>query len=195
MSDIHTFTDEQQKQITKICARYPKDQKQSAVMPVLWLLQEDNDGWLTQGMIEATAQYLDMEPLRVQEIVSFYTMFHDAPVGKHHVQVCRTLSCKLRGAGAVYQACRQQLNLADGELSSDGRFSLSRVECLGCCANAPVIQINKDIYEDLTPETASDILKKLQNDEPVAAGSALGRTASKPWNAKDVEKRQKNADK
>lgn len=195
MSEVYLFTHAQRSQINQICARYPKEHKQSAVMPVLWLLQEDNGGWLTQGMIEATALILAMEPLRVQEIISFYTMFHDSPVGKNHVKVCRTLSCKLRGAGAIYQACRQQLGLADGELSSDGRFSLSRVECLGCCANAPVVQINGDIYEDLTPESVCDILQKLQNAAPVHAGSAIGRIASKPWTAADREKRRKNAHK
>ena len=159
MSESYIFTPTQKKKIVEIFTRYPRGQKRSAVMPILWLLQEDNEGWLTQqAMIEAVVELLEIEPLRVQEVVSFYSMFHTSPVGKHHVQVCRTLSCKLNGAGAIYQACRQHLDLADGELSSDGKFSLSRVECLGCCANAPVVQINKNIYEDLSPEKMVEIL-------------------------------------
>ncbi|USO01255.1 MAG: NAD(P)H-dependent oxidoreductase subunit E [Alphaproteobacteria bacterium] len=180
----YAFSASQKLEVAKILKRYPAKYKQSAVMPILWLLQRDNKGWLTQGMIEAVAHVLGMQPLRVQELVSFYALYQDSPVGKHHIQVCRTLSCKLRGAGALYQACRTQLGLTDGELSEDGRFSLTRVECLGCCANAPVVQINEDIHEDLTAESFVKILKALQEDKTVIPGSACGRKSSKPWTDK-----------
>ena len=166
--------------IEDICKKYPSDRRQSALLPVLWLTQRANGGWLSQNALRAVSEVLDVPLMRVYEVASFYTMFKMKPVGKYCIQICRTTSCWLRGSDRLLALCRQLFKAEPEELVEDGLFSFEEVECLGACANAPVVQINDDYFEDLTPELLQKTIQQLrQGDEP-KAGSQIGRQASKP---------------
>ncbi len=141
-----------------IIKKYPEGRQRSAVLPLLDMAQRENGGWLSVETIEYVADMLEMPYMRVYEVASFYTMFNLKPVGKHHVQICGTTPCWLRGAEDIKQACEKSLNIKCGETTKDGLFTLSEVECLGACVNAPVVQINDDYYEDLTPKLMTEVL-------------------------------------
>ena len=136
----------------------------SAVLPLLDLAQRQCGGWLPHPAIEAVAVMLKMPVIRVHEIASFYTMFNLKPVGKHHVQICRTMPCWLRGSEDIKTACEAHLGIPTGQVTPNGKFSLGEVECLGACINAPVVQINDDYYENLTPESVKSLLTGLANN-------------------------------
>lgn len=136
----------------EILGRYPPAHRQSAVLPLLDLAQRRNGGWLPPAVVDAVGDYLDMPSMRVRELVTFYSMFHDRPVGRYLVQVCRTTPCWLRGSDEVLAGAREELGIAPGETTPDGRFTLIEVECLGACADAPVVQINDDYHERLDGE-------------------------------------------
>jgi NADH-quinone oxidoreductase E subunit len=174
------FTAENEALARAVVARYPEGRQASAVLPLLDLAQRQNDGWLSREALNYVANYLEMAPIRVYEVASFYTMFHLQPVGTHLVQVCRTTPCWLRGAAALTDACKAKLGIGLGETTADGKFSLVEVECLGACANAPMVQINDHYYEDLTPERLGDILDDLAAGKEVAPGSQTGRLTSAP---------------
>jgi NADH-quinone oxidoreductase subunit E len=174
------FTEDNAKRATAAIAHYPKGRQSSAVMALLDLAQRQNDGWLSPETIEYVANYLEMAPIRVHEVASFYTMYNTSPVGKHLVQVCRTTPCWLRGAADLTGACRDQLGIGLGETTGDGLFTLVEVECLGACANAPVVQIGDDFFEDLSPERLSALLDDLAAGKEVAAGPQTGRQGSMP---------------
>jgi len=142
-------------------AKYPADQKQSAVMSVLRIVQEEH-GYLTQELMNAVADYLDMAPIAVYEVASFYTMYEHKPVGKHLVNVCTNISCKLRDSDAVVAHLQNKLGIKLGETTDDGRFTLRSVECLGACVNAPMMQVDKDYHENLTPESIDSVLEQYQ---------------------------------
>lgn len=169
----------------EIIARYPPGRQASAVMPLLDLAQrqvgEDTEtqGWLPVPVIEFIANQLGMPYMRVYEVVSFYTMYNMVPVGRWHVQLCGTTPCMLRGSDDVMRACVDR-GLKRGSTTDDGLFTLSEVECLGACANAPMVQINDDNFEDLTYETMAGILKDLEAGREVTPGSQIGRRASCP---------------
>jgi NADH-quinone oxidoreductase subunit E len=140
-------------------AKYPEGRQQSAVIPLLWRAQEQAGGWVPQKAIEAVAEILDMAKIRVLEIATFYTMFQLSPVGrKAHIQLCGTTPCMLRGAEEIRKVCERRINHEAGQLSADGDFSWEEVECLGACVNAPMVQIFKDTYEDLTPASFETLL-------------------------------------
>ena len=170
---------------TEIIARYPAGRQQSAVMPLLDLAQRQvgaethTQGWLPVPVIEFVAAQLGMPFMRAYEVATFYTMYNLAPVGRYHVQVCGTTPCMLRGSDDVLSACANK-GLAKGRTTPDGLFTLTEVECLGACANAPMVQINDDNYEDLTYDSMTAILTALAADERVTPGSQIGRTASCP---------------
>ena len=172
------FTADHAKRAEAVVARYPEGRQASAVMALLDLAQRQNDGWLSPEAIEYVANYLEMAPIRVHEVASFYTMYNAKPVGKHLVQVCRTTPCWLRGAAGLTHTCRDKLGVGLGETSEDGLFTLVEVECLGACANAPVVQIGDDYYEDLSPERLGALLDDLKAGKEVAAGSQTGRQSS-----------------
>ncbi len=136
----------------EILGRYPAAHRQSAVLPLLDLAQRRNGGWLPPAVVDAVGDYLDMPSMRVRELVTFYSMFHDRPVGRYLVQVCRTTPCWLRGSDEVLAGACEELGIAPGETTPDGRFTLIEVECLGACADAPVVQINDDYHERLDGE-------------------------------------------
>lgn len=172
------FTPENEALARRIVARYPAGKQQSAVIPLLELGQRQNANHCSPAVIEYVAQFLDMPPIRVYEVASFYTMFNKQPVGKYLVQVCRTTPCWLRGSDAVTQAVKDFAHIGKGETSDDGLFTLVEVECLGACANAPMAQINDYYYEDLTAESMTRLLRDLKDGKPVKKGSQAGRIAS-----------------
>jgi len=140
-------------------ARYPK--KEAAMLPVLYLAQREF-GHLGPEAIEYVAKLMEQPPARVHGVVSFYTMYNMKPIGRHHIQVCRTLPCALRGAETVTDLLKQKLGIQPGQTSSDGRFTLSEVECLASCGTAPMMQINDDYYENLTEEKINEILESMK---------------------------------
>ena len=162
-------------------AKYPPGKQASAVIPLLWRAQEQHGGWLPEPAMTLIADMLGMANIRVYEIATFYTMFQLAPVGrKAHIQVCGTTPCMLRGAEALVEVCRRRIHHDPHHLSEDGDFSWEEVECLGACANAPMVQIWKDTYEDLTPELFEKVLDGFASGNPPKPGSQIGRQASCP---------------
>jgi NADH-quinone oxidoreductase subunit E len=162
-------------------AKYPPGKQASAVIPLLWRAQEQHGGWLPEPALRLVADMLGMAYIRVYEIATFYTMFQLAPVGrKAHVWVCGTTPCMLRGAEALVEVCRRRIHHDPHHVSADGDFSWEEVECLGCCANAPMVQVGKDTYEDLTPELFERVLDGFAKGEPPKPGSQTGRQASCP---------------
>jgi NADH-quinone oxidoreductase subunit E len=161
-------------------AKYPTSKQASAVIPLLWRAQEQ-EGWCTEPAMRYVGDMLDMAYIRVYEIATFYTMFQLAPVGKvAHVQVCGTTPCLLRGADKIIDVCKAHIHEDQHHLSADGAFSWEEVECLGSCANAPMVQIFKDTYEDLTPEIMEKLLAGFASGHPPKPGSQVGRQASCP---------------
>jgi NADH-quinone oxidoreductase subunit E len=160
--------------------KYPPGKQASAVIPVLWRAQEQ-EGWCTEPAMRYVGDMLGMAYIRVYEIATFYTMFQLSPVGKvAHVQVCGTTPCLLRGADKIIDVCKSHIHHDQHHLSADGAFSWEEVECLGSCANAPMVQIFKDTYEDLTPEIMEKLLAGFAAGSPPKPGSQIGRQASCP---------------
>ena len=174
------FTDDTMVRAKAIIARYPQGRQASAVIALLDLAQRQNGGWLSRETIEYVANLLDMAPIRVHEVATFYSMFNLRPVGQHFIQVCRTTPCWLRGAADLTRTCRNKLGVGLGQVTEDGLFSVVEVECLGACANAPMVQINDDYYEDLTPERMAEIIDDLRAGKDVPAGPQVDRTGSAP---------------
>jgi NADH-quinone oxidoreductase subunit E len=160
-------------------AKYPEGRQQSAVIPLLWQAQKQHGGWLPEPAIRYVGELLDMAFIRVLEVATFYTMFNLEPVGRHHVQLCGTTPCWLRGADDLKAVCREVIG-PEKTVSDDGSLSWIEVECLGACVNAPMVQINDDFYEDLTGATLEVILGKLRKGEDVPTGSQTGRQTSAP---------------
>ena len=173
------FTPENEARCAKEIAKYPPGRQASAVLSLLWLAQRQNGRWLPKPAIEKVAAMLGMPPIRVLEIATFYTMFNLAPVGRYFVQFCGTTPCVLRGADAIKAVLERRIGPA-GQVTADGLFSWIEVECLGACCNAPMVQINDDYYEDLTPENFDALLDKLAAGRPVKPGSQIGRRTSEP---------------
>jgi NADH-quinone oxidoreductase E subunit len=180
MSDAFTFTPENRAIAERIIAKYPPGRQASAILPVLDLAQRQIGGWLSRAAMDHVAELLDMAPIRVYEVATFYTMFNLKPVGRYLIQVCRTTPCWLRGAHQLTEACRRKLGIGLKETTADGKFTVVEVECLGACVNAPVVQINDDFYEDLDPPRLEKLLSALSRDEVSAPGSQIGRQGSAP---------------
>lgn len=162
-------------------SKYPAGKQASAVIPLLWRAQEQNDNWVSKPVIEYVADMLGMSYIRVLEVATFYTMFQLQPVGSvAHIQVCGTTPCMLRGAEDLKKVCQNRIHHDPHHLSDDGKFSWEEVECLGACVNAPMVQVFKDTYEDLTPETLGKVLDGFASGKPVAPGSQSGRQFSAP---------------
>lgn len=147
--------------IDRWIAKYPPEQKQSAVMGALRVAQEQNGGWLSEALIEEVAAYLDMATIAVYEVATFYSMYELKPVGKHKLSVCTNISCLLCGSDEVMAHLQQKLGIKPGETTTDNRFTLKEVECLGACVDAPVMQVGHQYYEKLTPEKLDQILAEL----------------------------------
>jgi len=173
------FTAENEAWIDQQIAKYPPGRQASAVIPLLWRAQEQEGSWVSQAAIETIAARLGMAKIRVLEIATFYTMFALAPVGKYFIQICGTPPCQLCGAEAIKDVLKKRVG-PERQVSADGNFSWLEVECLGACCNAPMMQINRDYYEDLTPEGTLKLLDDLAAGNPAKPGPQNGRFSSEP---------------
>ncbi len=159
-------------------AKYPEGRQASAIIPLFWQAQKQ-EGWLSEPAIRYVADMLLMDYIRGLEVATFYTMFKLSPVGEHYVQLCGTTPCWLRGADDLKEACRKHIG-PEGQVTPDGKLSWLEVECLGACANAPMVQINEDYYEDLDAASFGQLLEDLRVGKPVKTGSQIGRNGSEP---------------
>ena len=174
------FSNENLKKIEEILKRYPVKNKKSAVMPLLYLAQAQNDNWIPLAAMKYIAKYLNMPYISVYEVATFYTMYNLSPVGKHFIQVCTTTPCLIRGADKIVKLCKENISPNENEISKKGSCSWMEVECLGACVSAPMIQINNDYYEDLDEKSTKEILTSLINDKPLNPGSYRGRKNTAP---------------
>ena len=177
--DSFEFTSDNEAWARQEIAKYPPGRQASAVLALLWRAQQQNGYWLPRPAIEKVAQMLELPVMRVLEVATFYTMFNLSPVGRYHVQLCGTTPCMLCGAEAIKEVCRSVIG-NERRVRGDGAFSWAEVECLGACCNAPMVQINDDYYEDLTPENFAKLLDDLAAARPVKTGSQTGRVGSEP---------------
>ncbi|MGE5202571.1 MAG: NADH-quinone oxidoreductase subunit NuoE [Acidobacteriota bacterium] len=178
------FTPENLARAKAIIAKYPAGRQASAVLPLLDLAQRQHDNWLPRAAMDAVAEMLEMAPIRVYEVATFYTMFNLKPVGKHLLQICTTTPCWLRGSDEVVHACERKLGIGMGETTPDGQFSMMEVECLGGCVNAPIVQVNDDFYEDLDAASTETLLEALRRGERPPVGSVRKRQGSAPEGGK-----------
>ncbi|MEX2449957.1 MAG: NADH-quinone oxidoreductase subunit NuoE [Rhodospirillales bacterium] len=179
-SESFAFTPENIERAQAAIAKYPAGCQASAVMPLLDLAQRQNGGWIPRAAMDLIADMLEMPPIRVYEVATFYTMYNLEPIGKHHVQVCTNLPCWLRGSDQIMGTCRKVLGIGNGETSDDGLFTLTEVECLGACVNAPMMQIGDDYYEDLDADSTESVLSVLKGGGKPNPGSQTGRKSCEP---------------
>jgi NADH-quinone oxidoreductase subunit E len=184
--DSFAFDAESQAEIAKTIAKYPPGKQASAVLPLLWIAQrqmgrQTDSAWVPTKAMDEIARVLDIAPIRVYEVATFYLMFNTAPVGKFHLQLCTTTPCWLRGSDQVVAACREATGLKGWkENSPDGLFTMTEVECLGACVNAPILQVNDDFYEDMDAEKTKALIEALRRGEIPKPGSMAGRQTSAP---------------
>jgi NADH-quinone oxidoreductase E subunit len=174
------FTAENLNRAEAHIAKYPAGRQASAVLPLLWIAQEQCGGWLPRAAMDCVARMLEMAPIRVYEVATFYTMFNLRPVGRYLLQVCTTTPCWLRGSDAVVDACERKLGIGVGGTTPDRLFTLVEVECLGACVNAPILQVNDDFYEDLDGPATEALLDALRDGKAPSPGSVIGRQGSEP---------------
>jgi NADH-quinone oxidoreductase E subunit len=174
------FTPENLARAKAHIAKYPPGRQASAVLPLLWIAQEQHGGWLPRAAMDHIAGILDMAPIRVYEVGTFYTMFNLRPVGRYLLQACTTTPCWLRGSDEVVRACERKLGIDAGGTTADGLFTLIEVECLGACVNAPILQVNDDFYEDLDGPATERLLDALHDGKASPPGSVLERLGSEP---------------
>ena len=179
------FDAESEAKIPPIIAKYPPGRQASAVLPLLYLVQNQmkrttGSAWVPRVAMDTVAHRLGMAPIRVYEVATFYLMFNTAPVGKWHLQLCTTTPCWLRGSDEVVRACQNKLGVGIGGTTLDGMFTLVEVECLGACVNAPILQVNDDFYEDLDGPATEALLDALREENVPPPGSLAGRNGSEP---------------
>ena len=165
-----------------ILKKYPKNFKESSIMPLLSLAQEQNDGWVPKKAIEYISDYLNVPEIKVLEIATFYSMYNLSPVGRFHIEVCTTTPCMLRGSDKILEECKKKLGIKFGEMSPDNMFSLNKVECLGACVNAPVVKINENYYEDLDLQSFNQLIKNFEENKKNKIGPQSSRKGSEPLN-------------
>ena len=170
----------------EILKKYPKKNKKSAVMPLLYLVQKQNNNWIPLAAMKYIAKYLEIPYIKVYEVATFYTMYNLAPVGDYFIQICTTSPCLIRGADKLVKACKEKIAPKENEISKNGKCSWVEVECLGACVSAPMMQINNDYYEDLDEKTTSEILDSLLKDKPLKHGSYRGRKNTAPEKNKNL---------
>lgn len=178
------FTPENLERVDRILAQYPKDRRQSALLPLLHLAQQQHGGWLPQAILDYVADFLGIARMRVYEVATFYDMYNTEPTGRVQLRVCTTTPCWLCGSDEVVRACKEALGVEIGQSTPDGRFYLREFECLGACANAPVLWIDDDFYEDLDYEKTKAIVEAIKRGERPKPGPQNGRTASMPLGGK-----------
>merc|ERR1711879_424696 len=178
---LHKDTPENNSRADAIMSIYPAGHTRAAVIPLLDLAQRQNGGWLPISAMHHVAEVIGMPRMRVYEVATFYTMFMRNPVGKYHVQICTTTPCWLRGSDEILATIKENLGIGVGQTTKDKMFTLSEVECLGACVNAPMVQINDDYYEDLTVKDTHEILDDLKAGKKPARGPRSGRYAAEPF--------------
>ncbi len=184
--ETFAFDAESEAEIPGILAKFPPNRQASAVLPLLWLAQrqmqrQTGSAWVPTAAMDEVARRLEMAPIRVYEVATFYTMFNLRPIGRWHLQVCTTTPCWLRGSDEIVATCRRMTGIAGWrETSADGLFTMSEVECLGACVNAPILQVNDDFYEDMDAASTEKLLRALERGEQPPPGSALPRQTSAP---------------
>ena len=177
----------------KIITNYPEGKQQSAVMALLFLAQRQNNNWIPLIAIKYIAKFLDMPYIKVYEVATFYSMYNLAPVGNYFIQVCTTTPCMIRGAYKLVEACKEKISQNEKEISKDKKCSWMEVECLGACANAPIIQINDDYFEDLDKEKTIKIIDQILNGKKPKPGSYRDRKNSEPENNRKTLLENKSA--
>ncbi len=170
-----TFNAENLARVRQIIAKYPAGRQASAVIPLLDIAQRQCGNWLPKAAIQCVADMLEMPFMHALEVATFYTMFNLEPVGKNFIQVCTTTPCWLRGSADIVKTCRDKLGVGPGQSTPDGKFTVVEVECLGACVNAPMVQINDDFYEDLTPDLMGKLIDDLAAGRKPTIGSQTGR--------------------
>lgn len=186
--DKFIFTSENLKKIDVEIKKYPETKQQSAVIAVLDIAQRQNENWLSVDAMNAVAEILNMPYIRVYEVATFYTMFNLKPVGKNFIQICRTTPCWLRGSDNLKKLCKDKLGIGKGETTADGMFTMTEVECLGACVNAPMVQINDDYFEDLNVDNFSSLLDDLKAGKKPKIGTQANRQNSAPLGGTEVLK-------
>jgi NADH-quinone oxidoreductase subunit E len=179
------FDEQSEAQIGKILARYPAGKQASATIPLLYVVQRQmgrqmGSAWVPRVAMDVIAERLGMPPIRVYEVATFYFMFNMKPIGRFHLQLCGTTPCMLRGSDDVMRACHDAAHVKVGQTSADGLFTLTEVECLGACVNAPVLQVDDDYYEDLDYDRTVALIEALKRGERPKPGSTIGRQTSAP---------------
>jgi NADH-quinone oxidoreductase subunit E len=179
------FDEQSEAQIGKILARYPAGKQASATIPLLYVVQrqmgrQTGSAWVPRVAMDVIAERLGMPPIRVYEVATFYFMFNMKPIGRFHLQLCGTTPCMLRGSDDVMRACHDAAHVKVGQTSADGLFTLTEVECLGACVNAPVLQVDDDYYEDLDYDRTVALIEALKRGERPKPGSTIGRQTSAP---------------
>ena len=187
------FNEKNLKILKEIIAKYPVGKQQSAVMSLLYLVQNQNQNWIPLAAMKYIAKLLNMPYIKVYEVATFYSMYNLSPVGKYFVQVCTTTPCMIRGANKLVEACKEKISENESELSNDKNCSWMEVECLGACVNAPMMQINDDYYEDLDKEKTLKILDQILKGETPKPGSYTGRLNNAPENNRKTLMDIKNA--
>jgi NADH-quinone oxidoreductase subunit E len=184
--DSFAFDADSEAEIAHIVTKYPAGKQASAVIPALYVAQrqmqrQTGSAWVPVKAMDAVAARLGMAQIRVYEVATFYFMFNTKPIGKYHLQVCTTTPCWLRGSDQITEACRKETGIKGwGETSEDGMFTMTEVECLGACVNAPILQVDDDFYEDMDAGKVAELLAALRRGEPPTPGSMAGRQTSAP---------------
>ena len=191
--DKFEFTLDNLEKVKKIINKYPNGKQHSAVMPLLYLAQKQNNNWIPLSAIKYIGKLLEMPYIKVYEVATFYTMYNLTPVGNHFIQVCTTTPCMIRGAYKLVEACKEKISPNENELSKDKNCSWMEVECLGACVNAPMIQINNDYYEDLDKEKTLKIIDQILKGKNPEPGSYRGRLNTEPENNRKTLMEIKNA--
>jgi NADH-quinone oxidoreductase E subunit len=176
-----------------ILKKYPEGRKKSAVMPLLYLAQRQNENWIPLAAMKYIAKYLEIPYIKVYEVASFYTMYNLAPVGKYFIQVCTTSPCLIRGADKIVKICKEKISKEENTLLENKLCSWLEVECLGACVNGPMMQVNNDYYEDLDENNTTEIINSLLEDKPIKPRSFRNRTNSAPEKDKAIISEGKNA--
>ena len=190
---LFEFSKENLVRADEIIKKYPNKNKSSAVMPLLYLVQSQNENWIPLAAMKYVAKFLNMPYIKVYEVATFYSMYNLSPVGKYFIQVCTTTPCMIRGANKIIQSCKKKINENPKELSKNKIASWIEVECLGACVNAPMMQINNDYFEDLDEKKTEEILDQVLAEKKLVPGSSKNRKSSAPENKRTSLTENKNA--
>ena len=164
----------------KIIKMYPSNYKESAIMPLLSIAQNQNNGWVPKKAIEYVSNLINVPEIKVLELATFYSMYNLSPVGKFHIEVCTTSPCMLRGSDSMLNLCKKKLGIGTGQITKDKLFSLGKVECLGACVNAPVVKINENYFEDLDSQSLDKLINNFIDDKKIKIGPQSKRKGSEP---------------